>query len=279
MRRLLLALALLLLAAAPAHAADAGAYLERSLDGRGCAREPGGTATVNLTSWVALGLVASRRSASRAADCIATHARHLRTATDLEMAILGLVAAGRDPRRAGGRDLVAALVAQTRSDRIGPTVGSNQFGIFALRAVGVRVPAAIRTTLLRDRTPAGLWPVARGGDADSNLTASGIAAAVAAGVPPTDASLGRAANGLRAFRRGGGYALLPGTAPDAQSTAWVLQGLAALGRRDAGAERFLRGLQQPDGSFAYQRGTRITPVWVTAQAAVGLARRPFPLRP
>lgn len=279
MRRLLLVLALLLVPAAPAMAADAGTYLEGSLDGRGCAREPGGTATVNLTSWVALGLVASGRDAGRAADCIARHATHLRAATDLEMAILALVAAERDPRRAGGRDLVAALAAQVRANRIGPTVGSNQFGIFAFRAVGARIPGAIRATLLADRTSTGMWPIARGGEPDSNLTASGIAAAVAAGVPVADPALRRAANGLRAFRRSGGYAYAPGAAPDAQSTAWVLQGLAAIGRRDAGAERFLRGLQQADGSFAYQRGSRITPVWVTAQAAIGLARRPFPLRP
>lgn len=279
MRRLLLVLVLLLMSTAPAHAADAGAYLERSLDGRGCAREPGGAATVNLTSWVALGLVASNRSADRAADCIAAHAKHLRAATDLEMAILALAAAGRDPRGADGRDLVAALAAQVRGNRIGSTVGSNQFGIFAFRAVGVRIPAAIRATLLRDRTPSGMWPIARGGAADSNLTASGIAAAVAAGVPATDPALARAGDGLRTFRRGGGYAYAPGAAPDAQSTAWVLQGLAAIGRRDAAAERFLRGLQQADGSYAYQRGSRITPVWVTAQTVIGLARRPFPLRP
>ena len=38
-------------------------------------------------------------------------------------------------------------------------------------------------------------------------------------------------------------------------------------------------LQYRDGSYAYQRGQRITPVWVTAQAAMGLAARSFPMRP
>jgi hypothetical protein len=42
---------------------------------------------------------------------------------------------------------------------------------------------------------------------------------------------------------------------------------------------YLGGLQQGDGSFAYQRGQRITPVWVTAQATMGLAGQSFPLRP
>jgi hypothetical protein len=77
----------------------------------------------------------------------------------------------------------------------------------------------------------------------------------------------------------GGYALAEGARPDAQSTAWVLQGLAAVNRRDAGAEAFLRGLVLTDGAVQYQRGVRITPVWVTAQTAVGLARRSFPLAP
>ena len=279
----LIALAVLALVPAGAHGSElerTGGFLERSLDPAGCALEPGGTASANLTSWAAIGLVAAGRPADRPAACIAARAGELRSATDIELAILALVAAGRDPRSAGGRDLAAALGRQLRGGRIGPTPASNQFGILALRAMGQPVPAAVRATLLRDQNPDGTWPVAPGGDGDSNLTASGISAAIAAGVPARDARIQRAVRSLARFRSAsGGYSLTEGARPDAQSTAWVLQGLAAANRRDAGAEAFLRGLVRADGAVLYQRGVRITPVWVTAQASVGLARRSFPLAP
>jgi hypothetical protein len=285
MRAALAVAAVLLLApgaalAGPAELDRAGAYLAGSLDRRGCAAEPGGTPSANLTAWVALGLVAAGRSAATAADCIEGRSGELRSATDLELAILALVAAGRDPRSAGGRDLALLLDRQLRGGRIGPTPASNQFGILALRALGRPVPAAVRATLMRDQNPDGSWPVAPGGEGDSNLTASGISAAIASGVPASDERIRRAVRALSRFRgAGGGYVLTRGARPDAQSTAWVIQGLAAAGRRDAGAEAHLRGLGRPDGSVSYQRGVAITPVWVTAQGAIGLARRSFPLVP
>ncbi len=285
MRAALVAAALLLLTpatalSAPAELGRAGAYLAGSLDRRGCAAEPGGAPSANLTAWAAIGLVAAGRSAARAADCIAGRTAELRSATDIELAILALVAAGRNPRSVGGRDLSAALDRQLRRGRIGRTPASNQFGILALRALGRPIPAAVRATLMRDQSRDGSWPVAPGGEGDSNLTASGIAAAVAAGVRASDPRIRRAVRALARFRSAsGGYALTAGARPDAQSTAWVLQGLAAAGRRDRAAEAHLRRLARADGSIAYQRGVTITPVWVTAQAAIGLARRPFPLRP
>ena len=132
------------------------------------------------------------------------------------------------------------------------------------------VPASARRTLLADRAADGGWPVARGGDSDSNLTASGISAAIALRIGPRSAIVNRAIASLRPFRSGGGYALFAGGRADAQSTAWVLSGLAAARRTDRAAERWLAALQYRDGSYAYQRGQRITPVWVTAQAAMGL---------
>ncbi len=276
----LLVLTLLTLAG-PVHAANlpaAGTYLERSLDANGCAREPGGTASANLTAWVALGVVAARRSATPAADCIERHAQRLRSVTDIELAALALVAAGRNPRSAGGRNLIADIQKATRGGRIGPTIASTQFGVLALRAAGAPIPSAVRAQLLRDQNADGTWPVSSRGPGDSNLTASGIAAAVAAGVSPRSRALVRARASLGRFKRGG-YGLMVGSPPDAQSTAWVLQGLAAVGRRDVTAEAYLSRLQLANGSFAYQRGQAVTPVWVTAQSVLGAARRPFPLRP
>ena len=102
---------------------------------------------------------------------------------------------------------------------------------------------------------------------------------LAAGIARNDPVVTRALAALKRFKSRGGYALSAGTVPDAQSTGWVLSGLASAGRSDRTARNYLAGLQATNGSFAYQRGTAITPVWVTAQATMGLAGRSFPLRP
>ncbi|MCW3066577.1 MAG: Prenyltransferase/squalene oxidase, partial [Solirubrobacterales bacterium] len=65
----------------------------------------------------------------------------------------------------------------------------------------------------------------------------------------------------------------------------AIQGLVAAGRDPAGLHRggarspldYLRTLTAPDGSVRYSRAGAQTPVWVTAQAALALARKPFPL--
>ena len=282
MRSLLLGLLALLVVGVPAQAASlssTGSFLASSLDANGCARESGAVASVNLTSWAALGLVASGRSASSAASCIERHSKALTTTTDVELAVLALAAAGRNPSNAGGRNLVQAIQGSLKNGRIGTLVASNQFGILALKGGGATIPAAAKRTLLADQNRDGTWPVSRGGDGDSNLTASGIMAAVAAGIAPNSTVIVRAVASLKRFRSQGGYALTVGSPPDAQSTAWILQGLAAAGKSDPAAEAYLASLQRSNGAVAYQRGLSITPVWVTAQAALGLARRPFPLRP
>ncbi|PHX81581.1 MAG: hypothetical protein CK540_01760 [Thermoleophilia bacterium] len=282
MRSLLIALLALLVVGVPAQAASlssTGSFLASSLDANGCARESGAGASVNLTSWAALGLVASGRSASSAASCIERHSKALTSTTDIELAVLALAAAGRNPDNANGRNLVKAIQGSLKNGRIGSLVASNQFGILALKAAGAPIPASAKRTLLGDQNRDGSWPVASGGDGDSNLTASGIMAAVAAGIAPNSTVIVRAVASLKRFRSRGGYALTVGSPPDAQSTAWILQGLAAAGKSDPAAEAYLASLQRSNGAVAYQRGLVITPVWVTAQAALGLARRPFPLRP
>jgi len=282
MRSLLLGLLALLALGVSAQAASlssTGSFLASSLDANGCARESGAAASVNLTSWATLGLVASGRSAGSAASCIERHSKALTSTTDIELAVLALAAAGRNPGNANGRNLVLAVQGSLKNGRLGTLVASNQFGILALKATGTAIPVAARSTLLADQNRDGSWPVVPGSDGDSNLTASGIMAAVAAGMAPNSTVITRAVASLKRFRSQGGYALNAGSPPDAQSTAWVLQGLAAAGKRDRAAEAYLASLQRSNGAVAYQRGLSITPVWVTAQAALGLARRPFPLRP
>ncbi|MCX6411885.1 MAG: hypothetical protein NTZ81_05995, partial [Actinobacteria bacterium] len=98
MRSLLISLLALLVVGVPAQAASlssTGSFLASSLDANGCARESGAAASVNLTSWATLGLVASGRSASSAASCIERHSKALTSTTDIELAVLALAAARR----------------------------------------------------------------------------------------------------------------------------------------------------------------------------------------
>jgi energy-coupling factor transport system substrate-specific component len=83
----------------------------------------------------------------------------------------------------------------------------------------------------------------------------------------------------------GGFAVQPGAGSNAQSTAWAIQGLLAAGRDPAtlkprnGRDPFayLRSLTAANGEVRYSRTSRQTPVWVTAQAVMALARKPLPI--
>ncbi|HEV2061540.1 MAG TPA: hypothetical protein VGR12_01700, partial [Solirubrobacteraceae bacterium] len=65
-----------------------------------------------------------------------------------------------------------------------------------------------------------------------------------------------------------------------------IQGLVAAGRNPRRVRRggsrnpiaYLRSLQGPDGAIRYNRTSRQTPTWVTAQAIPALLRKPLPIR-
>ena len=92
---------------------------------------------------------------------------------------------------------------------------------------------------------------------------------------------------VRAQNLDGGFPQQPGGASNAQSTAWAIQGLAAVGRDVARVVHqgsrsplgYLEGLLAPDGSIRYSATGAQTPVWVTAQALTALALRPLPIAP
>ncbi len=252
-------------------------YLAGRQAAGGCYAEPGGEPSPELTAWVAIGLRAVRAPVPAGARlCLARSARSARVPTDAQRTILGLVAAGGDPRRDGGVNLVARVRNQIRRDgSIPPTVNATAFGALALRAAGAPVPTSVRRAIVRGQQRGGAWGL--GGLPDSNITAAAIEALVATGSGPGSRPVRRGVAALARFRHSGGYGLTLGSPPDAQSTAWVAQALVAAGRDPGAALTALRRLQRPDGSFAYRRGLAITPVWVTAQALPALARRPLPV--
>ena len=148
------AVALLLLVVAPSAAmastsSKATNYLLRAQNrdgGFGNAR--GASSNGLMTGWAALGLGAARKNPAyvkrrrgrTVTRYLARTAGRLRDLGEIERTILVLKAAGRSPRRFGGRNLVAELVAARRGDgSFAGQVSYTAFGILALKAAGKRV--------------------------------------------------------------------------------------------------------------------------------------------
>ena len=296
---LALALSLAALPAGPARAADpatakATRYLLRAQNRGGGFGPVAGRPSADLeTAWAAMGLAAvGRRVSPATARFIAARAPRMTDTGDIERTILGLVAAGRSPRRAGGANLVATLLRRRRRDgSFERLVNRTAFAVLALRAAG-------RST--RDRTVrrASAWVASqqnrdggwnfggRGAPSGIDDTAAALQALRAAGRSRRGAVARAAAFIARTQNPDGGFPLQPGAGSNAQSTAWAVQAFVAAGRNPNRVRRrgsrsplaYLRSLVAPNGSVRYSRTSAQTPVWVTAQALTALARRPFPIR-
>jgi energy-coupling factor transport system substrate-specific component len=302
----MVAAAALAVAPAPAHAesADAAAakaslrYLAgaQNRDG-GWGGAPGQSSSGLYTGWAALGLAAAGRNprdtgSPTAIDYTRAHAKDLNDLGELSRTILLYRAAGLAPR-VGGRDLVAALLHSRRADgSFARRVNTTAFAAMALRAAG-RSPSS---TALRG---AGRWIASqvnpdggfnfsgRGGPSGIDDTGAAIQGLVAAGRKRTK-TVARAVRFIVTHQNAdGGFALQPGGSSNAQSTAWAVQGLLAAGREPSKVRRsgsrdpmaYLRSLTAATGEVRYSRTSRQTPVWVTAQAVMALARKPLPLKP
>jgi squalene-hopene cyclase-like protein/uncharacterized protein DUF6580/prenyltransferase/squalene oxidase-like repeat protein len=298
----LLLVAVLAAAAPPAARAGEVDAAERYLlraqnDDGGWGAEARQASSQLYTGWTALGLAAAGRNprdagSPSAVAYIRAHSRELNDLGELNRTILVLRAAGLEPR-IGGRDLERDVARQQRPDgSFAGRVNTTAFAVLGLRAAG-------RPARHRSVRRAGAW-IAGQANADGGFNFAGRGGP--SGVDDTGAALqGLAAAGRRdsrAVRRAarflvrhqasdGGFALIPGGPSNAQSTAWAIQGLLAAGRDPAKVRRggsrnplaYLRSLTAPSGEVRYSRTSRQTPVWVTGQALMALARKPLPLAP
>jgi prenyltransferase beta subunit len=165
--------------------------------------------------------------------------------------------------------------------------------VFALRAAGrpttdpaVRKAAAFVAS--RQNRAGGFGTGGKNSPASVDDTSAALQALRAAGRKRTTRAIRRAGAWLAA-RQGtdGGFPLSPGTPSNAQSTAWAVQGLVAAGRNPLKVRRkgsrnpiaYLKSLQGPDGAIRFNRTSRQTPTWVTAQAIPALTRTPLPVNP
>jgi energy-coupling factor transport system substrate-specific component len=288
---LLIALAVVAAPAESARAqtpADRGiAYLEetRNADG-GWGGAPGQASNGLHTAWAAYALAAGDKPVD-ASDLLVRRLGDSRNVGDLERTILGLAATGGDPRDAGGRDLVAELLARQKdSGTVGGYTSFTSYAILAFSAAGEQqgLRDAARWVVRQANRDGGFTVYRRGGPSNADDTAGAIEALVAAGRKGTKTVRRAVAYLRRAQQADGGFALTRGAPTNAQSTAFAVLGLVAAGVDPAKVRRngrspldYLRALQDADGSFRYAKTSRQTPVWVTAQVVLALLEQPLPV--
>jgi energy-coupling factor transport system substrate-specific component len=252
------------------------------------------------SAWAAMGLAAAgrdplsiRRAGHSVLDSIRGEASTLEDAGDEERTILALRACGLSTHAFPGGDPVAKLMRARSSDgSFEHLVNITAFAIFALRASGRSsgdpvVQVAGRWLERQQGRDGGFGFAGRGGQEDVDDTAAALQGVIDAGGRKS-VVVARAVAFLRhAQSPDGGYAQQVGGVSNAQSTAWAVQGLIAAGQNASAVTRagsrtpvaYLESLVAPDGSVRYSRTSSQTPVWVTAQALIALAGKPFPIAP
>jgi energy-coupling factor transport system substrate-specific component len=271
--------------------AGARTYLERAQnrDG-GFPAAPGGSSSVAITGWAMLGLEAGGRNpldlrtgGRSPVSFLRANGSAIRSTGDLERTILALEGAGVRPRSFAGRNLVSELANRRGAGgSFQGQVNLTAFGILALRASGaprssLRQPA---DWLRRAQNRDGGWGFQPDSPSDPDSTGAAMQGLAAAG--NRGRALARGASYLRRSQRSdGGWALALGGPTNSQSTAWAIQGLVAAGRGPGAAPRdplrYLAARQSSDGHYRYSASSDQTPVWVTGQALVAIAREAFPL--
>jgi energy-coupling factor transport system substrate-specific component len=290
---LLLALALASVLPARAQASETSSASEwlvsaQNADG-GWGSSPGHSSATDMTAWAMLGLEASGRNpldisseGHNPVDYLRGHVDELSSPGDYARTILALKGAGVDPHDFGGRDLVSALAGQRRNNgSYEGWPGSTAFAVIALRAGGGGGIDQSISWLAKVQNGDGGWGDVPG----SPSTADGTGAAMQA-MP--DSSVAEHGLGyLRNVQRpSGGFAIGSSGAVNAQSTAWAVQGMVAVGTDPASVHEqgkspleYLAARQDADGHYRYSASSDQTPVWVTGQVLAATAGDSFPVPP
>lgn len=243
------------------------------------------TATAEaILAAAAAGQDASTWGSPSPLDYLAAQAPSLNQTGPLAKAILAVTAAGLDPANFGGTNLVAKLQETYNADTgaFKGLVNDHAFGMLALNAAGVEVPAKATATLEGLQADDGGWSFDGQSQSDTNSTAAVIQALLAGGHAPTAEPITKALAFLKTQQNeDGGFPYSNpnqfGTTTDANSTAYVIQALLASGQNLAdwnNPDQALAALQLPEGAFEYQKGQGANYL-ATAQAVPALAGSTF----
>jgi energy-coupling factor transport system substrate-specific component len=250
------------------------------------------------TAWAAMGLAASGRNPSRVRrgghsvlDSLRAQAGSLSGVGDYERTVLAARACGASAYSFARRNLVAEMLRARRGDgSFADQVNLTSFAIFALVAVGHSssyppIRGAAGWIERQQNGDGGFSFGGRSGASDVDDTAAALQALIDAGARDQRVRGAAWKYLLGAQNPDGGYPQQTGGESNAQSTAWAVQGLLAGGVNPASVRRhgsrspigYLESLVTSSGSVRYSRTNGQTPVWVTAEALIALARRTFPV--
>ncbi|NLE74349.1 MAG: terpene cyclase/mutase family protein [Actinobacteria bacterium] len=165
-------------------------------------------------------------------------------------------------------------------------INTTIWAILALSALGShqeiveQAAAWLRTAQAAD----GGFSFQSGAVEDVDDTGAAIQALVASGASRDDSAVQAAVEFLRRYQNedGGFASWITNTRSTAESTAWALQALNALGEdlsnwtRQNDPAGYLLSLQQPSGCFAHRTGQVATPLMTTTQAVIALAGHSVP---
>jgi energy-coupling factor transport system substrate-specific component len=273
---LLLAVCVAATAVSPARGADSPVtYLLRAQNSNGGFGPASGQPSASLFSgWATLALAAAGQERRSAVSYVERHPGS--DPGSLERSILA-IHSGDGP--VGG--LLARLDRDIKPDgSVRQQTNLTAFAVLAERAAGLRPAARSIRWLLRQQDRDGGFNFATaGGQSDVDDTGGVLEALAGTG---HHRAIHRAVRFIRHQQhQNGGFPSYPGAGSNAQSTAFAVQGLEAVGI-SLGTLRhspiaYLDGLIGPDGQVSYARGQTQTPVWVTAQAELALAGKPLPV--
>jgi hypothetical protein len=281
------------LAPSPAQAAGADSAVSwlRSVqnpDG-GFGSSPEDDSGTEMTAWTMLGLEAVginpydvAKGQHTPVTYLRGHVDELKSPGDLARTILALLGAGSDPREFGGRNLVADLHDRRRDN--GSFLGwpnSTAFAVIALRAADSAGGTDKSLDWLRKvQNDDGGWGNEPGQRSDAEATGSVLQA-----LSPSSKAAKRALGYLRDAQQGnGGFRVGGNGAINTQATAWAVQGILAAGadlgsfkQQGTTALDYLAANQAADGHYRYSKSSDQTPIWVTGQVLVAVARDYFPI--
>jgi hypothetical protein len=124
------------------------------------------------------------------------------------------------------------------------------------------------------------------GDVPGQPSNADVTGSVMQSLPDTKAAQAGLSYLRKHQRSNGGFALGAGGGVNAQSTAWAVQGMIAVGADPAkvgdggnSALGYLAARQAGDGHYRYSESSDQTPVWVTGQVLVAVSGDSLPIEP